>query len=87
MGIARKMREMNEKSSTIRKMFEEGLRMKAQFGVDNVYDFSLGNSDVPPPARFSQILQQVAAEERPGVHSYMPNPGFMATREAVAAQV
>ncbi len=87
MGIARKMREMNEKSSTIRKMFEEGLRMKAQFGVDNVYDFSLGNPDVPPPARFSQILQQVAAEERPGVHSYMPNPGFMATREAVAARV
>ena len=34
MGIARKMREMNEKSSTIRKMFEEGLRMKAQFSLD-----------------------------------------------------
>ena len=87
MSISRQMREMTEKSSMIRKMFEEGMRMKKEFGADRVYDFSLGNPDVPPPAQFSQVLQAVAADERPGVHGYMPNPGFMETREAVAARL
>ena len=87
MSISRQMREMTEKSSMIRKMFEEGMRMKKEFGADRVYDFSLGNPDVPPPVQFSQVLQAVAADERPGVHGYMPNPGFMETREAVAARL
>ena len=87
MSISRQLREMTEKSSMIRKMFEEGMRMKKEFGADQVYDFSLGNPDVPPPAQFSQVLQAVAADERPGVHGYMPNPGFMETREAVAARL
>ena len=87
MSISQKMRLMTEKSSMIRKMFEEGLRMKAQFGADNVYDFSLGNPDVPPPARFSEVLRKIAAEEKPGAHGYMPNPGFPFVREAQAARL
>ena len=42
-----KMKLFAEKSSWIRKMFEEGAKMKAQYGDDNVFDFSLGNPDAP----------------------------------------
>lgn len=87
MSIAKKMRLFSEKSSMIRKMFEEGARMKAQFGEDNVFDFSLGNPDVPPPPQFTKILQQIAADEKPGVHGYMPNPGFLSVRESLAKRL
>ena len=46
-GVAKKMQAFAEKSSWIRKMFEEGARMKAEFGADKVFDFSIGNPDVP----------------------------------------
>ena len=87
MSIAKKMRLFAEKSSMIRKMFEEGARMKAEFGEDKVFDFSLGNPDVPPPPQFSKVLQQIAADEKPGVHGYMPNPGFLFVREALAKRL
>jgi aspartate aminotransferase len=48
MTVAKKMQEFAENSSWIRRMFEEGTRMKAEFGAENVFDFSLGNPDVPP---------------------------------------
>ncbi len=87
MAIAKKMQAFAEKSSWIRKMFEEGARMKAEFGADNVFDFSLGNPDVPPPPRFTEVLRELAAEDRPGVHGYMPNGGFPYVREALAARL
>ncbi len=87
MTIAKKMQAFAEKSSWIRKMFEEGARMKAEFGAENVFDFSLGNPDVPPPPRFTEVLRELAAEDRPGVHGYMPNGGFPYVREALAARL
>ncbi|NLZ16448.1 MAG: pyridoxal phosphate-dependent aminotransferase [Desulfobulbaceae bacterium] len=87
MSIAKKMRLFAEKSSMIRKMFEEGARMKAEFGEDKVFDFSLGNPDVPPPPQFTKVLQQIAADEKPGIHGYMPNPGFLFVREALAKRL
>ncbi len=87
MAIAKKMQAFAEKSSWIRKMFEEGARMKAEFGAENVFDFSLGNPDVPPPPRFTEVLRELAAEDRPGVHGYMPNGGFPYVREALAARL
>ena len=68
-------------------MFEEGIALKKQHGADNVFDFSLGNPDVPPPPAFNRILRECAAAEAPGVHGYMPNAGFLDTREAVARKV
>ena len=53
MPVADKMVEMIDKSSMIRKMFEEGAKLKAKHGAENVYDFSLGNPDVPPPPEFN----------------------------------
>jgi aspartate aminotransferase len=87
MALSKKMLAFAERSSWIRKMFEEGARMKAEFGAENIFDFSLGNPDVPPPAQFRQAMAEALTEEAPGVHGYMPNPGYPAVRETVAGQI
>jgi aspartate aminotransferase len=87
MGISKKMNEFATASSWIRKMFEEGAKLKKQFGAENVFDFSLGNPDVPPPPQFDTVLQKIAANTAAGVHSYMPNGGYPFVREAVAGQI
>ncbi len=87
MVISEKMKNFSEKSSWIRKMFEEGARLKAEFGADKVFDFSLGNPDVPPPPEFRRILIETASENLPGQHAYMPNGGLPWVREAIAARM
>jgi aspartate aminotransferase len=71
-------------SSWIRRMFEEGTRLKAQHGEENVFDFSLGNPVIEPPDVVRRALVAAAAETSPGAHRYMPNAGYPAVREAVA---
>ena len=85
MPISKKMAAAAAGASMVRKMFEEGAKMKAQFGPENVFDFSIGNPDVPPPPAFKETLLRLAAEDRPGSHGYMPNPGWPQVREKVAA--
>lgn len=87
MAIAKKMVEFGERSSWIRKMFEQGGKLKQQYGAENVFDFSLGNPDLPPPPSFGQSLQKITAQTGPGIHSYMPNGGYSHVKEAVAAQI
>jgi len=87
MAISKKMIAFAERSSWIRKMFEEGAKMKAIHGEENVFDFSLGNPDLPPPAKFDQVLRELAAADTPGVHKYMPNGGFPYVREKMAAKI
>ncbi len=87
MPVSEKMRLYAEKSSWIRQMFEEGARMKAEFGEEKVYDFSLGNPDAPPPEKFNKVIQNLAADTTPGMHSYMPNGGYPWVREAIAARM
>lgn len=87
MALSKKMLEFAERSSWIRKMFEEGGKMKAEFGAENVFDFSLGNPDVPPPPQFIPAMKEIIEEEAPGIHGYMPNPGYPAVRDAIAAQM
>ncbi len=67
-----------ESSSWIRRMFEEGAELKARLGPDQVFDFTLGNPDLEPPARFKEELIAAARDETPGLHGYMP------AREALA---
>jgi aspartate aminotransferase len=86
-GVAKKMQMFAEKSSWIRKMFEEGAKMKAEFGADKVFDFSIGNPDVPPPAKFYTVLRELANNEQPGTHGYMPNAGYPFVREALAKRL
>ena len=87
MPVSDKMKGYSTRSSMIRKMFEEGSRMKAEFGKENVFDFSLGNPDVPPPPEFYTILRNMAADNTPGIHAYMPNAGFPQVREVIAARI
>ena len=87
MAISQKMLTFAERSSWIRKMFEEGARLKAQHGADQVCDFSLGNPDLPPPAQYQEAVRKVTAAETPGSHGYMANNGYPFVREAVAKQI
>jgi aspartate aminotransferase len=87
MTIAQKMEDFMFRSSWIRKMFEEGARLKAIHGADNVYDFSLGNPNIDPPKSFKKKIKELAAFPGNGTHAYMPNPGYPSVRKAVAAYV
>ena len=87
MAISKKMNEFAQTSSWIRKMFEEGARLKAEFGAENVFDFSLGNPDLSPPPEFQKTLVELAQKDSPGSHAYMPNGGYPFVREAVAARI
>ena len=82
--IAEKVAADMTSASWIREMFEQGRRMKAEFGDENVHDFSLGNPNGVPPEAFFQALQAVASQRSPALHRYMPNTGFDDARAAVA---
>lgn len=84
MSIAKEIRESIQRSSWIRQMFEEGARLKALHGAENVHDFSLGNPILEPPPEFRQALRTLLENPEPGMHRYMPNAGFPETREYVA---
>jgi aspartate aminotransferase len=84
MTIARHIQDFLERSSWIRKMFEEGARLKQIHGSANVFDFSLGNPYMSPPEAFRRRLEELARAEADGVHAYMPNPGYPGVRQAVA---
>lgn len=83
MPIANQMIKMVEGMEMVKNMFEEGARLKAEHGPDKVFDFSLGNPDVPPPAEFKKVLKELANDESLG-HGYTPNTGFPHVRQAVA---
>lgn len=87
--IAEKMKGMVAGSSAIRAMFEEGTRMAEQFGAENVYDFSLGNPNVPAPASVKKAVMELLEEEDPVVlHGYTnSNSGYADVRETVAASL
>mgnify|MGYP002350554109 FL=1 len=87
MAIANKIAGYISRSSWIRKMFEEGERLRQEFGADNVYDFTLGNPDVEPPEEFHAALRRLANDPLPGMHRYMNNAGYPETRAAVARKL
>ena len=82
--ISEKMKPFVENNSAIRAMFEEGKKMAAVYGKENVYDFSLGNPSVPAPAAVKQAILAILEEEEEGmVHGYMSNAGFEDVRETI----
>ncbi len=87
MAISEKMKAFADRSSWIRKMFEEGAKLKAQYGAENVYDFSIGNPDLDPPPEFEEVLQKVAGDNTKGIHGYMPNGGYPWVRDIIATKI
>ena len=87
MPVSNKIKNFMEQGSWIRKMFEEGISLKRQFGEENVFDLSLGNPVIDPPEEFFSRLKSIADNPISGMHRYMPNAGLLETREAVAGQL
>lgn len=86
--IADKMKALVKNSSAIRAMFEEGKIMAAKYGAENVYDFSLGNPNVPAPVQVKEAIIEEAEREDPIVlHGYMSNAGYEDVRQAVAESI
>lgn len=84
MAISQKIEAFLSSASWIRKMFEEGERLRSLYGPEKVYDFTLGNPNVEPPGSFKEALKKLAEEPVPGMHRYMSNAGYPETRRAVA---
>ncbi|QAT42228.1 pyridoxal phosphate-dependent aminotransferase [Aminipila luticellarii] len=86
--ISKKMVGYVQGSSAIRAMFEEGKKMSALYGAENVYDFSLGNPNLAPPEEVKQAILDVLHEESPTfVHGYMNNSGYEDIRQKVAENI
>jgi aspartate aminotransferase len=82
--ISRKVAEQMREGSWIRRMFEAGIALKREHGETNVFDLSLGNPVVEPPAEVHRELIRLLEHGPAGMHRYMPNAGYAETREAVA---
>ena len=83
--IAEKMKPYVKNNSAIRMMFEEGNRLRAIYGADKVYDFSLGNPSVPAPECVKEAIIDLVNEVEPTVlHGYMSNAGFEDVRQTIA---
>ncbi len=83
--ISAEMERLLATGSTLRAMFEEGKKMRKEFGAENVYDFSLGNPSVPAPKAFNEALvKTVENTDSSYLHGYMSNAGYDESRQAVA---
>ena len=87
MPISNRVRKFMEQGSSIRRMFEEGITLKQQYGAENVFDLSLGNPIMEPPDEFFDELRRIADSPTPGMHRYMPSAGYTETRAAVSVQM
>jgi aspartate aminotransferase len=84
MPISKRIEESLEGASWIRRMFEEGERLKSQVGAQNVYDFTLGNPFLEPPDEFRSELLNILNNPYPHMHGYMSNAGYIETRTKIA---
>ena len=75
--VSENIRKQIESASWIRRMFEKGMELKKTFGPENVFDFSLGNPDIPPPPRAREVLHELAE------HAVVPQIGRASCRERV----
>lgn len=85
--VSEKISANLSRSSWIRAMFEQGEKLRKEFGAENVYDFSLGNPDIEPPAIVKEALKKAVLSDTPGMHGYMSNAGYLNVRAAIAAKL
>jgi aspartate aminotransferase len=83
MAISKKVKAAMEDSSWVRRMFEEGEALKRLHGVNDVFDFSLGNPETEPPASLKEELKALADHPIVGMHRYMTNSGYSETRALI----
>lgn len=86
--VAPQIRQQMQDASWIRRMFDAGLELKQRLGAENVFDFSLGNPDLPPPAAAGAVLHALAERAvKPLGLGYCPNAGLPSARAALARRV
>ena len=86
--ISEKMQNMVANGSAIRAMFEEGNRLIQLHGAENVFDFSLGNPNVPAPAAVKIAVEEILnTEDAVTLHGYTNNAGYVDVRTAVAESI
>ncbi|MBN2317750.1 MAG: pyridoxal phosphate-dependent aminotransferase [Acidobacteria bacterium] len=84
MIVSETVKRQIESASWIRRMFEEGIRLKQERGAENIFDFTLGNPTEDPPEKIQTALRKLVEKNAPGTHSYMPNAGFPQVRRKLA---
>lgn len=83
--ISEKMKSYVNNNSAIRMMFEEGRRLSAIYGAENVFDFSLGNPNVSAPNKINESIKEILDNESTTmVHGYMSNAGYDDVRDKIA---
>jgi aspartate aminotransferase len=87
MPISQSIAGQLERASWIRRMFEIGIQLRRERGAENVFDFSLGNPEVEPPAAVIGALRRVVEENLPHTHGYMPNAGYPEVRAQLARRL
>ena len=86
--VSEEMYVLGTKKSTIRTIFEFGQKRAAEVGAENVFDFSLGNPNVPAPDFIRDAAVDILMHGDPTeVHGYTIAPGKPAVREALAADL
>src|SRR5512137_2956553 len=87
MAISYQVKQKMAQGSFIRKMFEEGMQLKKQYGEANVFDLIIGNPIMEPPKEFRAEMLRISTNPQPGMHRYMENAGYADVRAAVADQL
>lgn len=83
--ISKKMYELGSKKSTIRSIFEYGRARAKVVGEENIYDFSLGNPNVPTPKFITETMIDILQNEDPcSIHGYTVAQGDPECRELLA---
>ncbi len=86
--VSAKMYELGTKKSTIRTIFEFGRKRAAEVGEENIFDFSLGNPNVPTPDFVRDAAIEILQTYEPAqVHGYTVAPGNPKVREALAKSI
>ena len=80
MSVPERIKRGIASGSLVRRMFDEGIVFKNQYGAENVFDLSLGNPIMEPPSEFNNELLKLAESRTPGLHRYMENAGYPETR-------
>jgi aspartate aminotransferase len=86
--VTPQIRQQMESASWIRRMFDAGTELKQRVGAQHVFDFSLGNPDVPPPAGITAALRALAEQvAAPMGLGYCPNAGLPSVRATLARKL
>ena len=80
--VSERMRGLGSARSVIRELFEYGKQRAAVVGPENVFDFSLGNPSVPPPAAVDEAAIRILREQPEVIHCYTSAQGDAAALSA-----